>query len=126
MSKKSENPHLGKFGWNELVTSSVPGAKKFYTSLLGWKTKPFGKGNDYTLFMHGKDMAGGLMKSPKPGMPPMWVPYVVVKNVDAYAKKAKKLGARIAMPPFDVPDAGRIAVLVDPQGAIVGLFQPNG
>ena len=68
----------GRFGWNELVTTDVAGAKKFYASLLGWKAQAFGKGKAYNLFKRGKDMAGGLMKCPKPGMSAQWVPYVVV------------------------------------------------
>src|ERR1019366_3309092 len=94
----------GCFGWNELVTTDVAAAKKFYGGLLGWKTQAFGKGMAYTLFKNGKDMAGGLMKCPKPGMPAQWVPYVVVDNVDATAKRAAKLKGKVMMAPFDVPD----------------------
>jgi len=131
MSKKKEEcstgPGLGRFAWNELVTESVPAAKKFYGGLFGWKTKPFGQnanGGNYTLFMRGKDMAGGLMKSPKPGCPTMWVPYVIVKDVDASAKKAAKIGGEIMLPPTNIPTVGRIAVVNDPQGATIGLFKP--
>jgi len=53
-----------------------------------------------------------------------WLGYVTVEDVDATAAKAAKLGGLIAMPPFDVPDVGRIAVLKDPQGAAIGLFKP--
>jgi hypothetical protein len=125
MSKDKNRPKSGQFVWNELVTTDVAAAKKFYTGLLGWKTKPFGKGVDYTLFKKGGAMIGGLMQCPKPGNPAQWIPYVFVDNVDATAKKAAKLRGKVVMPPFDVPAVGRIAVLIDPQGAAIGIFKPE-
>ncbi|HEX4343871.1 MAG TPA: VOC family protein [Verrucomicrobiae bacterium] len=125
MSKAQNRPVPGRFGWNELVAVNVPAAKKFYTSVLGWKTKPFGKGLEYTLFLQGKDSIGGVMKNPKPGAPALWIPYIFVKDVDATAAKAKKLRAKICMPPFDIPTVGRIAVLEDPQGAVFGIIKPS-
>ena len=126
MSKKMESPKPGKFCWNELVTTSVPAAKNFYSSLLGWKAQPFGKDAvGYTLFKNGRDNAGGLMKCPQPDCPAQWVPYVIVDDVDATAKKAVKLRGQVVMPPFDVPTVGRIAVLVDPQGAVIGVIKPG-
>ncbi len=125
MSKKKNRPKPGQFCWNELVAKNVPAAKKFYAGLLGWKTKAFGKGIDYTLFMQGKNMAGGMLKCPKPGIPAHWVPYVIVDNVEATLKKAAKLKAKVLMEPFNIPDVGRIAVLRDPQGAVIGLLKPE-
>jgi predicted enzyme related to lactoylglutathione lyase len=124
MSKARQRPKSGRFYWNELVTAGVPAAKKFYASLLGWKTQPFGKDVEYTLFKKGRDNAGGMMKCPKPGNPAQWIPYVIVDNVDATAKKATRLRGKVVMPPFDVPTVGRVAVLVDPQGAAIGIIKP--
>lgn len=99
-------------------------AKEFYTNLFGWTTEAFGGGKDYTLFKRGKDSAGGMMKCPKPGLPSHWLAYVLVEDVDATATRAKKLGGKIVVDPFDVPTVGRVAVLVDPQGAAIGIFKP--
>ncbi len=116
----------GKFGWNELVTSDVPAAKKFYSSLLGWKTKPFGKdAAGYTLLMKGRDKVGGMVKCPEPGKHAQWIPYIFVDDVDATVKKAAKLRGKVCMPPFVVPTVGRIAVLTDPQGATFGIIKPT-
>jgi predicted enzyme related to lactoylglutathione lyase len=125
MSEKKNGPKAGQFCWNELAATNVPAAKKFYTKLLGWKTKPFGKGLDYTLFNKGKDMVGGLMKCPKPGIPAHWVPYVIVADVDATAQKATKLRGKVVLPPCDIPTVGRIAVVRDPQGAVIGIMTPE-
>jgi len=119
---KSSMGKPGHVSWNELVTANVPAAKKFYTGLFGWKTARFGKG--YTLFKTGAEMVGGMIKCPNPDVPAQWLAYVTVKDVDAAAAKAKKLGGKIVAPPFDVPEVGRIAVVLDPQGAAIGLFKP--
>ena len=121
-NKSPECNKIGLFSWNELVTTDVEGASRFYTSLFGWNTTPFGP--EYTLFNKDGENAGGMLKAPQPGMPAQWVAYVTVEDVDAAAAKATELGGRVMAPPFDVPEVGRIAVVQDPQGAAIGLFKP--
>jgi predicted enzyme related to lactoylglutathione lyase len=116
---------VGEVSWNELVTTDVTAAKSFYTGLFGWKTESFGTGDGYTLFKQGDASMGGMMKCPKDDVPAHWLPYVTVDDVDASSSKAVKLGARVVAPPMDVPDVGRVAVLLDPQGAAIGLFKPS-
>jgi hypothetical protein len=125
MSKKKPSPKPGIICWNELVTSDVPKAKKFYGKLLGWKTRPFGKGMDYTILKNSEREFGGMMQCPKPGNPPLWIPYVLVADTDKTAKKTAKLGGRVLIEPFDVKGAGRIAVVADPQGAAFGVIKPE-
>jgi predicted enzyme related to lactoylglutathione lyase len=125
MSEQGNSPSLGQVSWNELISNDVAGATKFYTGLFGWQTEAFQGGGDYTLFKQGDTMVGGLMQCPKSGVPSHWLPYVTVADVDASAAKAKSLGAQIVAEPFDVPMVGRIAVVIDPQGAAVGLFKPQ-
>ena len=112
----------GRFSWNELVTTDVEAATTFYTGLFGWTTTPFSP--EYTLFQQEGQGVGGLMKSPQPGMPAQWVAYVTVENVDATAAKAAETGGKVMLPPTDIPTIGRIAVLIDPQGAPIGVFKP--
>jgi hypothetical protein len=125
MSKPKNRPKPGRFCWNELATTNVAAATKFYSGLLGWKTHAFGKGMDYTQFKKGRDMVGGMLKCPKPGIPAHWVPYAIVDNVDATAKKSARLKGKVLVAPFDIPDVGRIAVLRDPQGAVIGIIKPG-
>jgi predicted enzyme related to lactoylglutathione lyase len=125
MSEENNCLKPGEFSWNELLSTDVAHSQKFYTSLFGWQAEPFGGGGDYTVFKQGDTMVGGMMKSPKPGVPTHWLAYVTVEDVDATAAKAKTLGAQVVMEPFDVPTVGRIAVLLDPQGAPIGLFKPK-
>jgi hypothetical protein len=113
----------GRFSWNELVTTDVGAATKFYTQLFGWTTTPFGA--EYILFNKDGNNVCGMMKTPKPGMPAFWIAYVTVEDVDATAAKVAELGGKVMVPPFDIPTVGRIACLSDPQGASIGLFKPQ-
>lgn len=115
---------LNSIAWNELITPDPAAAVKFYGDLFGWTTEPFGTGaNPYTLFKHGNQTFGGVMAPPQPGIPPHWLNYVAVADLDAAFAKATALGATVCVPPMSIGEAGRIAVLRDPQGAGFGLHQ---
>ena len=120
----------GSFSWAELATSDPQSAKKFYAGLFGWSIKdnPMGEGFVYTLLqIGGKDVAAlyQLMKEQaEQGVPPNWMCYVAVENADETAKKARSLGGKIMAEPFDVMDYGRMAVIRDPEGAIISIWQP--
>jgi predicted enzyme related to lactoylglutathione lyase len=78
---------------------------------------------NYTMFKQGGQKVEGLMQQTKPQAPPQWLPYIEMESVDASAKKDGEPGAKILMPPMDIPTVGRLAVFVEPQGAAVGVFQ---
>jgi hypothetical protein len=117
----------GTFCWPELATTDQPRAKEFYTRLFGWgfDDSPMGEGQVYTMLKLGERTVGALfqMGSEQAGMPPHWSAYVAVASADQAAKQAATLGARIVMEPFDVMEHGRMAVIQDPQGAMVALWQ---
>ena len=125
MSTDKKCVKYGQFVWNELVVADETSAKAFYGDLFGWKTESFGKGMEYSLLKKGDDEIGGMMKCPQPGMPSRWIPYVTVEDVDATLAKGVTLGGQIVTPAFDVPEVGRIAVLLDPQGACLGIIKPS-
>jgi len=116
---------VGEFCWNELLTSDEAGAAKFYSAVFGWQTAEFpGAGVKYTILKSQGKGVGGLMKRSMESIPPHWLSYVTVGDVDATVNKAGEAGGQAIMPPFDVPTVGRIAVLQDPQGAALGVIQP--
>ncbi len=121
-------PTLGRFVWHELHTLDRPSAARFYQQLFGWETKdvPMGPGEPYTLCMRdGKDFAG-ITKSMAPAhVPPHWLPYVGVDDVDASAAKIKELGGKILKTPMDIPNIGRFAAVADPQGAALAIYKGN-
>ncbi len=116
----------GAFSWCELMTTDVEAAKAFYVKLFGWDTEVMNMpGMTYTVVKAGGKGIGGIMGMPPDapkGMPPMWGSYVTVDDVDATAKTAEKLGAKLLVPPRDIPDVGRFCVIQDPQGAVISAI----
>ena len=121
----------GTFCWPELATSDQTKAKTFYTSLLGWQftDNDMGGGESYTMLTLGGRTLGALynqrQEERKQGIPPHWNSYVSVESADATAAKAKSLGGTVLAEPFDVFDAGRMAILQDPTGATFCIWQPK-
>lgn len=118
-------PQVGEFCWNELISTDVPASAAFYSRLFGWTTEPMPGGDgSYTLFKRGDTMTGGLMAAPAPGIPAHWLAYVMVTDCDASTAEAVGLGATVLAPPMDI-SVGRISVVRDPQGAVLGLYKPK-
>ncbi|BFV55982.1 VOC family protein [Kitasatospora sp. CMC57] len=112
----------GALGWIELATRDVPGALTFYPALFGWSVSP---GESYSQWgLDGRDFGGVLdMGEQFPAdLPPYWMPYFAVADVDLSAERAVALGAEAVLPPTDVPDGPRLAVLRDPVGAVFGIY----
>ena len=117
----------GSFVWDELTTTDVEGAKTFYAAVTGWSAENWDGGDTpYAMFKAGDDNAGGLMARPD-GMqaPPLWLGYVWVADAAATAARAKELGGAVHAGPFTVPTIGEIAIIGDPQGAALGIIQPD-
>jgi uncharacterized protein len=132
-ARMKEIPELGPgtFCWVELGTSDSAAAKAFYSQLFGWDyaDTPMGPDAVYTMLkLNGKDVGGLYKLMPDmvaEGIPPHWLSYVYVTNVDETAEKAKALGASLLKVPLDVSTAGRMAVVQDPTGAVFALWQPK-
>ncbi|MGH2852745.1 MAG: VOC family protein [Solirubrobacteraceae bacterium] len=121
----------GTFCWTDLTTTDQDAAKAFYGGLLGWEAedRPVGEGAYYSIMSRGGSSVAAIAPQPPPqreaGAPPMWNSYVSVADADATAARAKDLGASVHAPAFDVMEAGRMAVIQDPQGAHFMLWQPR-
>lgn len=117
----------GEFCWNELMTSDVTKSKQFYQSLFGWQTEEHDMGHaTYTMIKRNNKDIGGMMAIPlgyEGQMPPHWMSYVYVQDVEKTCKKAESLGAEIKKPPMDIGDFGRLAVIMDPTGAHIAIWQ---
>ena len=82
----------------------------------------------YTIVKNGDQQVGGIFANP-PGaenVPPHWLGYVSVESVDGAVEKAKRLGGTIMKEPTDIPNIGRFAIILDPQGAAVAPFKGTG
>ncbi len=119
----------GSFSWPELATTDQKAGVAFYRALFGWDLQdmPMGPDATYSLFqMRGRDVGAACTLRPEElqnHVPPHWNAYVTVADVDASAKQAQSLGGKLLAPPFDVMDAGRMAVVQDPTGAVFCLWQ---
>jgi predicted enzyme related to lactoylglutathione lyase len=117
----------GQFVWYELTTPDPEAAIKFYPRFTAWGTQAFDK--DYTMWTQGGVPIGGIFRQTPEmkaqGIPPNWMPYVDVDDVDATAAKAKSLGATVIAGPDDIPGTGRFAVIQDPQGAVLGIYRSS-
>ena len=124
----------GTFSWNELMTTDIKAAKEFYANVIGWSSQDVQFGNptvpakegepSYTLWTIGDLQVGGAMKLEGPEMeniPPHWMCYVGVDDVDKVVEKAIAHGGKVVMGPMDVDGIGRFYVISDPQGAVLGL-----
>jgi predicted enzyme related to lactoylglutathione lyase len=115
----------GSACWSELATTDVKKAGAFYSSLFGWSLKESSDGMPYTEFGNNGQMIGGMMPMDGPqfqGVPPHWTVYFAVDDCDATAEKAKGSGATSCVPPMDIQNVGRFAVIQDPQGAVFSIF----
>lgn len=115
--------HPGKFIWFEHLSSDPVKAHRFYEALFGWKVTPMPMGeHSYDMIQNGEQRIGGMLKAP-PGVPPQWVSYLSVRDVDASYNAALAAGAKSAMEPRDFPPIGRGAGIVDPTGAALSLWK---
>jgi predicted enzyme related to lactoylglutathione lyase len=124
-------PKNGSFAWLELGTTDRRAAKNFYSNLFGWSAEDMSMGPEmtYTIFRIGGSDVGGayqLMKEQLDAkVPPHWMLYIGVENADEAALRAVRLGGQQLMAPADIPHVGRFAVLQDPTGAAISIFQPG-
>ncbi|MBX7135267.1 MAG: VOC family protein [Fimbriimonadaceae bacterium] len=131
MAETMTPPAMGTFCWTECGTRDVAAAKKFYGELIGWTLEDQDMGGmTYTFIKTASgETVGGIYNMEGPqfeGVPAHWMPYILVDNVDARCELVKQLGGEVRMPPMDIPNYGRFAVIADPTGAVVALFQNAG
>ena len=115
----------GAFSWSELTTSDPAAAATFYGKLFGWTTEVMDMGTGpYMVTKVGETSVGGIMGPPPgaPSMPPHWGCYVTVNNVDDTLAQCAALGGATLVPAMDVPGVGRMAVIQDPQGAVISVM----
>jgi uncharacterized protein len=120
----------GTPNWVDLQTTDQSTAKDFYASLLGWSydDNPTPQGGVYSMATVNGETVAAIAPMPPgapEGRPPMWNTYIAVDDVDAAADKVGAAGGQVLMAPFDIGEAGRMALVADPTGPAVGLWQAN-
>lgn len=122
-------PNMGEFCWNELATPNVQAAKDFYGALLGWKFTDHAMGNStYTMIQGENDEFGGMWQIPEGQqneIPPHWMSYILVEDLESTLKKASELGAVVKMPVTKAGEMGSFVIIADPSGAHIALWQSS-
>lgn len=121
----------GMLGWADLSTPDPQAAIDFYTGLFGWvgTDVPTDVGNVYTMLSKDEALVAGMGQQPpeqqEAGVPPAWTCYALVGDVDEVVAATPGAGGDVVVPAFDVMTSGRMAVISDPAGAVLGLWQPQ-
>lgn len=133
VTEKASNSQLeGKIIWHDLITDKPEQTKTFYQELFGWEFEEltlagglFGKIN-YTLIRHNNKLIGGMVDQTKLQVKndiSQWVVLMSVKNIDKAVEEVESSGGTIFSPATDLGERGKIAIVADPQGALLGFIQ---
>ena len=113
---------VGAMCWNELLTRDTEAAKAFYSVVLGWEFH--GDGHYIHITNRGRNNGGMLEMDESFGeMPPCWMPYFNVADIDAAMKRVEELGGKVITPKMEAPDTGWFTVVQDPAGAVFYIMQ---
>jgi predicted enzyme related to lactoylglutathione lyase len=126
MAERTKHDH-GTPSWVDLATSDVAAARRFYGELFGWdfEEEPTdAEGVTYTMARRNGKAAAAIAPA-QPGRPSAWQTYVTVDDVDATTAKVGPAGGMVFMEPFEVMEFGRMAVIADPTGGALCLWQPR-
>lgn len=118
----------GRIGWLDLTVADADGLRDFYANVAGWQSQPVDMGthSDYTMTAgDGSDAVAGVCHAlgENANLPPMWLIYINVPDLDAAIAEAQARGGEVIAGPRGEPESGRFAVLRDPAGAPFALFQ---
>ena len=119
----------GTIAWRDLTVDDAEAVRDFYTRVIGWDTRPeeMGGYEDYLLIAPGSDeTVAGIChaRGPNADLPPQWLVYVFVEDVDASASRCRELGGEVVAGPREM-GGGRFCVIRDPAGAVLALYAPG-
>ena len=122
-----DDSHAGKPGrvvWNELLASDPAAAARFYKALAGYKVDLQQRnGGEYTMLIADGIKRAGILENPLNGVKPLWLSHFGVQDIKATTAKVGGLGGRVLLAPApDIRD-GKLALVVDPSGALLALQQ---
>ena len=125
----NNNPPVGSIGWVDLTIENTEQLKKFYEQVIGWKSAPVSMGDydDFTMISPDNDIPyAGICnkKGSNEGLPPHWLIYFNVRNIEESCKNVLELGGEILFEPKLMGNVGKYSVIKDPAGAYCALFEP--
>ncbi len=118
----------GSIAWIDLTVSDAEGVRKFYEAVAGWKTSltPMGGYSDYTMSAVGGGPVSGICHKMgvNAALPPVWMIYIAVADLEASAASCRELGGKVIVDPQSPGHGFRYAVIQDPAGAVCALYEP--
>ena len=112
--------------WIDLMSSDTGRSREFYGELFGWTAEePTEQFHGYFNFRKDGVQVAGCMSSQSPDMPDIWSVYLATKDAKTTVDDADAHGSQIIVAPMDVADLGAMAVITDPGGAAIGIWQPG-
>lgn len=120
-------PKPGSIGWHDLTVPDAERVRDFYQRVAGWTAQPIDMGG-YSDFAMGAPGADGAVagichaRGTNAGLPPVWMVYIVVENLDAAIEEVGAAGGEVVSPAKSA-GGGRFAVIRDPAGAVCALYQ---
>lgn len=126
----SDSKPIGSISWTDLTVPNAEEIRKFYQAVVGWQTKSLDMGGykDFCMIepASGKTVAGVChARGENAELPAQWMIYITVANVDASVERCVKMGGSLLSGPREMGGQGRVAIIKDPAGAVVALFQPT-
>ncbi len=122
--KKAE---IGSITWIDLTVPNAKEVRDFYSEVVGWKSSPVSMG-DYDDYNMNTPESGNAVtgvchaRDSNADLPPQWLIYITVEDMDKSAQRCVKLGGKIISAPKDMGEYGRYCVIQDPAGAVAALF----
>ena len=125
MTTRTTKRTPGEPTWMDLATPDLDGAKAFYTAVFGWDYMDTGPdfGHYQMARAQGQNAAGIGPLQPGSPMPSAWTIYFSTDDADADVARIKLLGGQVIVDPMEIPGSGKMAICVDPTGAVFGLWQ---
>jgi len=121
-------PRIGHIGWLDLTVEDADGIRRFYEDVVGWKSSEVEMG-DYKDYVMGPSESEGMAgichaRGVNEGIPKVWLPYITVENLGNSLLRVHARGGKVLRPAARLGTMGRYAIIQDPAGAAVALFEP--
>lgn len=125
---ETPSTRVGTVLWRDLTVADADRVRDFYTQVAGWEWQPVDMGgySDFNMVAPGTlEPVAGIChaRGPNADLPPQWLMYIIVDDVDRRAAESERLGGRIVSGPRTM-GGGRVSVIADPAGAVCALYQP--
>ena len=121
----------GSITWADLTVNDAAQIRDFYKEVVGWDDAAVSMGdyNDYCMNSPGTEQTNAGIchaRGENANLPPMWLIYITVADLDQSIKSCRRKGGKILSGPREMPGQGRFCVIQDPAGAYAALYQKYG